>query len=126
MSEQSKILKELHELIMNILKTGTATVEEGAKMDRLEAQLHKQRCFKTNSSSGKANQGEEIATLFFNEKFDEGIDLMYQYKITPEDFFGFAQYHYDDEHEDEDLAEMFEGEFIADVSRAYDIKCASK
>jgi len=126
MTEQSKILKELHSLIMEILKTGTATPEQGASIDRLEATLHKQRCFKTNSSSDHANQGEEIATLFFDEKFEAGIEKMYEYKINPEDFFGFAQYYYDDEHEDEELAEMFDGDFITKVSQAYEAKCASK
>jgi hypothetical protein len=127
MTEQSKILKDLHELIMEILKTGTATPEQGAKIDKLEATLFKQRCFKKNSSTNHANQGEEIAALFFDKQFDAAIDKMYEYKINTEDFFGFTQYYYDDEHEDETLAEeTFTPSFIEEVSKAYEVKCASK
>ena len=126
MSEQTKILAELHKMVMTIIQNGQASEEEANKIDELEALLHKQRCFKSISGSKHANQGEEIASLFFNDRFEEGIDKMYEYKITPEDFFGFAQYHYDDEHEDEELVSMFTNVFIADVQKAYETKCQSK
>ena len=126
MSEQTKILAELHKMVMSIIQKGQASVEEANKIDELEALLHKQRCFKAISGSEYANQGEEIASLFFKDRFQEGIDKMYEYKITPEDFFGFAQYYYDDEHEDEALVVMFTNVFIADVNKAYESKCQSK
>ncbi|MDQ7044793.1 MAG: hypothetical protein Q9M32_02640 [Sulfurimonas sp.] len=123
MSKQTNILKEIHEIVMNILKSGTATVEEADKIDELEALLHKQNCFKEISHPDYSCQGEEIAKLFFDNKTDEATDKMCEYKITPEDFFGFAQYHYDDEHEDEALVQIFTNVFIADVHKAYTSKC---
>ncbi len=45
MSEQAKILAEINQIIMNILKTGSASVEEADKIDELEASLHQQKCF---------------------------------------------------------------------------------
>lgn len=125
MSEQTKILTELHEMVMTILKNGTATVEEADKIDELEALLHQQKCFKEIAHTDHACHGEEIGSLFFNDHFQEAIDKMCEFEITPEDFFGFAQYHYDDEHEDEHLTQIFTNVFIADVSKAYQLKCTS-
>lgn len=122
MSEQTRILTEIHKLVMTILKNGTATVEEADKIDELEALLHQQKCFQAVEGSQHANQGEEIASLFFNDAYAEAIDKMIACEITPEDFFGFAQYYYDDEHEDEHLAEMFTGAFIAGVIKDYESK----
>lgn len=126
MSEQAKILAEINKIIMNILKTGSASVEEADKVDELEALLHQQKCFIEIENSEHANQGEEIATLFFTDHYMEAIDKMYDCEITPDDFFAFTDYHYDDEHEDEDLVEMFTNVFIAGVNEAYNMKCTSK
>ncbi len=123
MSEQSKIIAQIHELVMNILKTGAVSEEEGNKIDELEALLHEQKCFKEIDNPEHANQGEEIASLFFNDKYTQAIDKMCACEITPEDFFGFVEYHYDDEHEDEELAEMFTNAFIADVKKSYLSAC---
>jgi hypothetical protein len=126
MSEQAKIIAEMHQLIMGILKSGSATVEEADRMDALEALLYEQNCFKEIEHSNHANQGEEIASLFFTDKYTEAIDKMCAYEITPADFFGFVEYHYDDEHEDEELIEMFTGAFIAEVNKDYELKCTAK
>ena len=122
MSEQTKILTEIHEMVMTILKNGTATVEEADKIDELEALLHQQKCFKEIEHTEHANQGEEIASLFFNDSYMDAINKMIECQITPEDFFGFTQYYYDDEHKDEHLAEMFTGAFIAGVIKDYESK----
>lgn len=122
MSEQARILAEINKIIMKILKTGSASVEEADKIDELESLLHEQKCFKEIDHSKHANQGEEIATLFFNDHYTEAINKMYECEITPDDFFAFADYYYDDEHEDEELAEMFTNAFIADVNSAYRLK----
>ncbi|MEA2072863.1 MAG: hypothetical protein U9O86_04700 [Campylobacterota bacterium] len=121
MSEQSKILTDMQDLIMAILKTGTASVEQGNQLDRLEDQLHKQKCFKVGNSVNGANKGEEIATLFFNNKYEPAIDKMFEYKITPEDFFGFAEYHFDEE-EGEELIEMFTASFREKVTDSINLK----
>jgi hypothetical protein len=125
MSEQARILAEINAIIMNILKTGSASVEEADKIDELEALLYQQKCFKELENSGHANQGEEIATLFFNDQYTEAINKMCECEITPEDFFAFADYYYDDEHEDEELAEMFTNAFVAEVNKDYQLKCKS-
>ena len=67
-----------------------------------------------------------IASLFFDEHYKAAIDKLYEYKITPEDFFGFVDYHYDDDHEDEDLTEMFTDDFIDKVTKDYLLKCKSE
>ena len=126
MSEQTKIITEIHELVMEILKTGTASVEQGNRIDELEALLYEQKCFKELDDGKHSLQGEEIANLFFSDNYTKAIDKMIACDITPEDFFGFVDYHYDDEHEDEDLAEMFTDTFIADVSKNYQTKLTSK
>lgn len=126
MSEQTKILTEIHQMVMTILKNGTATVEEADKIDELEALLHQQKCFKEIDNTEYTCQGEEISSLFFNNNFQEAIDKMCECEITPEDFFGFAQYHYDEDHEDEELTQMFTNVFMADVSKAHQLKCESK
>lgn len=122
MSEQARILAEINKIIMNILKTGSASVEEADRIDELEALLYQQKCFKELENSEHANQGEEIATLFFNDHYTEAINKMCECDITPNDFFAFADYYYDDEHEDEELTEMFTNAFIADVNKAYELK----
>ena len=126
MTQQAKILEEMQTLIMDILKSGSTTQVEANKMDELEDQLFKQRCFKKSSNNSHDYQGEEIATLFFTEKYTEAIDKLYDYKITPEDFFGFIEYYYDDEHQDEELIEMFSSSFIQNVNNDYQLKCQAK
>lgn len=122
MSEQARILEEINKIIMNILKTGSASVEEADRIDELEALLYQQKCFKEIDNSEHVNQGEEIATLFFNDKYMEAINKMCEYEITPDDFFAFADYYYDDEHEDEELTEMFTDVFVKGVNEAYSVK----
>ena len=119
MSEQAKILLEINKIIMNILKTGQASVEEANKIDELEALLHQQQCFKESKNTAYANQGEEIAALFFDDHSTQAINKMCEYAITPEDFFAFVDYHYDDEHEDEERTQIFTHTFIAGVNEAY-------
>jgi len=119
MSEQAKIIAEIHELIMEILKTGSATVEQGDKIDELEDLLYQQKCFKEIDHADYANQGEQIASLFFSDKSKEAIDKMIEYDITPDDFFGFVEYFYDEDHKDEDKIKMFTSAFIADVNKDY-------
>ena len=122
MSEQAKILAEINKIIMNILKTGSASVDEADKIDSLEALLHQQESFKEIDHSKYANQGAEIATLFFTDHYMEAIDKMCECEITPDDFFAFTDYYYDDEHEDEDLVEMFTKVFVEGVNEAYALK----
>ncbi len=119
MSEQTRILAEIYELIMSILKKGTPTIEDGVKIEELEDLLHLQKCFLKLNDTDDKSQGEEIASLFFAHDSTQAINKMIVYKITPEDFFGFIEYHYDDEHPDEDLAEMFTDVFIKDVGVSY-------
>ena len=119
MSEQAKILAEMQEIIMNILKNGSASVEEGNRIDELEALMLKQKCYKESDHAEHDYQGEEIASLFFSDSYTEAIDKMCECEITPDDFFGFIEYH----DEDEEFTEMFTDAFIADVTKAYQSKC---
>ena len=125
MSEQAKILAEIGQIVMNVFKTGSVTMEESVRMQELETLLHKQRAFKEVNHPDNTYQGEVIASLFFNDHYMEAIDKLYEYKITPEDFFGFVEYHYDDDHEDEELTEMFTDTFIDNVTKDYLQKCKS-
>jgi membrane-anchored protein YejM (alkaline phosphatase superfamily) len=126
MSEQAKILAEIGQIVMNVFKTGSVTMEESNRMQELETLLHKQRCFKEVDHPEHTYQGEVIASLFFDNRYTEAIDKLYEYKITPEDFFGFVEYHYDEDHEDEELTEMFTQTFIEKVNNDYLIKCKSE
>ncbi|PHR56554.1 MAG: hypothetical protein COA44_08070 [Arcobacter sp.] len=125
MSEQAKILEDLQELIMEILKSGSASAEQGNKLDKLEAQLFKQRSFKKSTHEDYDIQGEEIAGLFVNDSYSQAIDKLYEYKITSNDFFGFVQYHFDED-DDSELLEVFSDAFIAKVNKDYEVKCESK
>ena len=122
MSEQAKILTELQEIIMDILKSGSASVEQGQRIDELENLLHQQKCYKEIDHDEYDYLGEEIAGLFFNNHYNEAIEKMCEYDITPDDFFGFIEYH----DEDEEFSEMFTDLFIADVSKVYQSKCEAK
>lgn len=119
MSEQAKLIAQIYELIMSILKNGTPTMEDGIKIEKLEDLLHQQKCFQKVNNEEDKYQGEEIASLFFLNDYTQAIDKLIAYQITPDDFFGFIEYHYDDEHPDEDLAEMFTDVFIKDVGASY-------
>jgi len=121
MSEQAKILAEMQEIIMTILKNGSASAAEGNRIDELEALLHEQKCYKEIDHAEHEYQGEEIAGLFFTDQYMEAIDKMCECEITPEDFFGFIEYH----DEDEEFTEMFTELFIADATKAYQSKCKS-
>ena len=118
MSEQSKILAEMQQLVMNILKNGSASVAEGDRLDELEELMLNQKCYKKIEHEEHSYLGEEIGGLFFDDLYMEAIDKMFEYEIVPEEFFEFAEYHY----EDEDLIEMFTNSFIADVNKVYQSK----
>ena len=122
MSEQSKILAELQEIIMNILKNGTASEAEGKRIDELEAQLHQQKCYQEIDHDTYTYQGEEIAALFGNDHYTEAIKKLCASEITPEDFFGFIGYH----DEDEEYSEIFTEAFMAQVGKDYIAMCHSK
>jgi len=124
MSEQTKILDEMSSIIMAILKSGSATEGQGKEIDKLEDLLFAQKCFNELQDSKHAIKGEEIASLFFTNKNEEAINKLLQWDISPEDFFGFAEYHYDDE--EEPLVEMFTEVFISDINKAHQIKLESK
>ena len=119
MSEQAKILTELEEIIMNILKNGAATAEEGARIDELEALLLQQKCYKEIDHETHSYQGEEIAALLATNQTTEAIDKMCSCEITPEDFFGFIAYH----DEDEEYAEIFTPAFSEEITKLYQTKC---
>ncbi|MEA1879923.1 MAG: hypothetical protein U9N11_04710 [Campylobacterota bacterium] len=119
MSEQSQILVELQEIIMNILSNGAATAEEGARIDALEALLQEQKCYKEIDHDEHEYQGEEIAGLFASNRYNEAVEKMIACEISPEDFFGFIEYH----DEDEEFVNVFTSEFIASVNHAYEEKC---
>jgi len=118
MSEQAIILQEMEDLVMSIITTGSPTEEHGSKISDLEFLLFEQKCFKDIEGKEHSCLGEEIANLFFTDKYIAAIKKMSEYEITPEDFFGFAEYHYDEE----PLADMFTEIFIADVNKAYQAK----
>lgn len=120
MSEQARIIEEMQELVMSILKSGIASVEEGNKLDELETLMLNQKCYKEIDHKEHDYQGEEIASLFFADSYMEAIDKMIEYEITPDDFFGFVEYHYDED--EEDSIEMFTDAFIEDVSKVYKSK----
>lgn len=115
MSPQSQILAQMQEIVMNILKTGDLSAEDGEKMDALETQLHQQKCFVPSQKSEFEYVGEEIAALFLSEEFEAGVQKLKELEILPEDFFGFAEYHF----EDEDETEMFDADFMQRVNEAY-------
>ena len=119
MSEQARILAEIYELIMNILKNGTPTIEDGDKIEVLEELLHKQMCFQKSDNAEHEYQGEEVASLFFTNNYTQAVEKMIACKITPDDFFGFIEYHYDDEHPDEELTVMFTKVFRKEVQVSY-------
>ena len=119
MSEQAKILAELQEIIMRVISSGSASETEGARIDALEALLHEQKCYKEIDHNDYTYQGEEIAGLFFTNHTMEAIDKMCECKITPEDFFGFIEYH----DEEEEFVGMFTNAFIAEVDKVYRSKC---
>ncbi len=124
MSEQARIIEELHALIMVILKNGSATPAEGQAIDDLEDLLYKEKCFIEIKHPEYTCQGEEIAGLFFSDSYTNAINKMCEYEITPEDFFGFAEYHFDED-EEEELVKMFTDPFISEVTQAYKLQCKS-
>lgn len=122
MSEQTKLIAGIQELVMRILKNGSVTEEEGIAINTLEDELFKQNAFQPSKEKHGSLQGEEIATLFFNKQIEEGITKLVEYKISPEDFFGFVEYHYDEEHPDEALIGMFTQAFIMDINDKHRLK----
>ncbi len=119
MSVQAQLLAQIQELVMKILKNGTVTEEEGLSINSLEDELFKQNSFKASTTKQGSLQGEEIATLFFNNSIDEGTEMLKTYEITPPDFFGFIDYHYDEEHPDEAHIGMFTQSFITELDEKY-------
>jgi hypothetical protein len=119
MSEQAKILAELQEIIMRVISSGSASEAEGKRIDELEELLHQQKCYKEIDHNEYSYQGEEIAGLLFTDHTKEAIEKMFEYEITPDEFFGFIEYH----DEDEEFTEMFTDTFILEVSEVYQSKC---
>jgi len=119
MSEQSKIIAQMQALIMDILKTGTTSIEQANQMDALEEALFQQNAFEEIDDPKHSYRGEEIASLFFTNNYEKAIEKMYRHTIIPEDFFGFVHYYYDEDHEDENLTTMFTNDFIAKVAHDY-------
>ncbi|RUM64859.1 MAG: hypothetical protein DSZ04_01385 [Sulfurimonas sp.] len=119
MSEQTKLIAGIEELVMKILKNGSVTEEDGLEINTLEDELFKQNSFKSSQDKHGSLQGEEIATLFFHNQTQDAITMLIKYEITPEDFFGFIGYHYDEEHPDEGLIGMFTSAFIANVNEMH-------
>ena len=122
MSEQAKIIAELNELVMRILKSGSPTLKDGQELDRLEELLYEEKCYENIDHEEYAFQGEVVASIFFTEDKSKAIDKMIECRITPDDFFGFIEYHYDEDHSDEHLIGMFTDVFIADVNHIYQSK----
>lgn len=120
MSEQTKIIQQMQELVMDILKTGMASEEQAQQLDDLEALLDEQKCFKEIDSVEYDCQGEEIASLFLADNYNKAIEKMSECEITPEDFFGFVNYHY--EEENEELNAMCTNAFIEGVAKEYILK----
>lgn len=121
MSEQAKILAEMQEIIMDILKSGSASEAQGHRIDELEALLHQQKCYEEIDHKEYSYLGEEIAGLFFNDHYKEAINKMCESEITPDDFFGFIEYH----DEDGEFSDLFTHAFIDNVNRDYLKKCKS-
>lgn len=119
MSEQSKILEDMQKIIMNILTSGSASQEESSRIDELEILLYKQKCYKEIEHSKYTYQGEEIAGFFLENKNAQAIDKMNEYKITPEDFFGFIEYH----DEEEEFTEIYTNSFKEEVNKLYNFNC---
>jgi hypothetical protein len=119
MSEQAKILAELQQIIMTILKNGSASEAEGQRIDELEALLHEQKCYQEIDHEEYEYLGEEIAGLFASDRSMEAIEKMCECDISPEDFFGFIAYH----DEDEEYIDLFTDAFIAEVKKVYASKC---
>lgn len=115
MSEQAKILKEMQDIIMNIMKNNSASVEEANRIDELEQLLLQQNSYIEIEHPQHTYIGEEIADLLVNNKFDEAIDKMYEYDITSKDFFGFIKYH----DEDEEFIDIFNKDFMTNINKLY-------
>jgi len=122
MSEQTKIIAQIQELVIQILKNGSVTEEEGIAINTLEDELFEHNSFKPSELKQGSLQGEEIATLFFDSNIEEGVNKLIEYSITPEDFFGFIEYHYDEEHHDAEKIGMFTQAFIVDINEKYRVK----
>ena len=119
MSEQSKILAELQTLIMSILASGSASPEQGARIDELEALMLQQKCYQKIDHDEYTYLGEEIAGLFAGDHYMEAIEKMCTSGITPEDFFGFIEYH----DEEEEYIDLFTDTFIQEAIKVYQSKC---
>ena len=119
MSEQAKILLAMEELIMEILKSGSTTEEQGKQLDALEDLMYQQNSYKEIEHEEFSYQGEEVTSLFLKDSYTQAIEKLCKYKITPDDFFGFVEYHY----EDDDFSGTFTDTFMSDVKKAYLSKC---
>lgn len=119
MSEQAKILEELHAIIMEILSSGSASEDQGKRIDELEALLHQQKCYQEIEHAEHDYLGEEIAALFNTDHYVQAIEKLCEHKITPEDFFGFITYH----DEEEEFTALFTDAFMQKVQADYNAKC---
>lgn len=124
MSEQANIIAEMQEIIMRILKTGTASEADGKRIDELEDLMSEQKCYQEIDHAEHEFQGEEIAALFFKGNKTTAVEKMCECGITPKDFFGFSEYHFDENEVEE--VEMFTETFIADINKLYQSQCESK
>ena len=121
MSEQAKILAEMQTIIMSILTSGSASPQEGQRIDELEALLHQQKCYTPIENEKYDYLGEEIIGLFVNDHYDEALNKIYNTQIMPEDFFGFVEYH----DEEEEFVKFFTNSFIQKVTKEYNAKSSS-
>jgi len=114
MSRQSQIIEDIEKLVMKILENGSVSEEEGIAIDTLEEKLYQENAFV---------KGEAVANLFFENKIQEGVAKLIEEKITPKDFFGFIDYHYDEEHPDEGKIGIFTESFVSDINKQYADNC---
>ena len=123
MTEQAKILAEMQKLVMDILKKGDATEEEGNRLHELEDLMLTQKCYKSIDNKDYQCIGEEIASLFFNDDYNNALDKMLEFQITPEDLFGFIEYHYDEDEEDEEkILNLFTASTKEDINNKFLLK----
>ena len=107
--------QELQSIIMHILKTNTASMEDSKRIEDLEALLYEQNSYAKIDHPEYDYIGELIANLLVINKHTEAIDKMYEYDITSKDFFGFINYH----DEDEEFYDIFTKEFIENINSQY-------
>ncbi|HFU77083.1 MAG TPA: hypothetical protein ENK68_01080 [Epsilonproteobacteria bacterium] len=119
MSEQAKILAQMQTLVMDILRTGSASEEDEKQLDTFEALLEEQICFQPTPEGKYQSIGDEIAHLFFAKSDDEALRKMQAHSIDIEDFFGFAEYFYDEGEAEELVETIFTPNFKVQMAQRY-------